>query len=70
MEKCVEAIKDESRSRSPLLKLFALEAMHNILSIRPGRAEYLNASLVPEQGELRHAALEVFFEKRFAIFIT
>lgn len=70
MEKCVEAIKDESRNRSPLLKLFALEAMHNILSVRPGRAEYLNTSLVPEQGELRQAALEVFFEKRFAIFIT
>ena len=70
MEKCVEAIKDESRSRSPLLKLFALEAMYNILSIRPGRAEYLNASLVPEQGELRQAALEVFYEKRLSIFIT
>lgn len=66
----MEVIKDDSRSHSPLLKLFALEAMFNILSVRPGRAEYLNASLVPEQGELRHAALEIFYEKKFSIFLT
>ena len=66
----MEVIKDDSRSHSPLLKLFALEAMFNILSVRPSRAEYLNASLVPEQGELRHAALEIFYEKKFSIFLT
>lgn len=66
----MEVIKDEARSHSPLLKLFALEALFNILSVRPGRAEYLNASAVPEQGELRHAALEIFFEKKFAIFLS
>lgn len=70
MNKCVEVIKDEQRCRPPLLKLFALDALFNILSARPGRTEYLNASLVPEQGELRHAALEMFYEARFSIFLT
>ena len=70
MDKCVEVIKDEARTRPPLLKQFALEAMYNILAVRPGRVEYLNTALVPEQGELRNAALETFFEARFAIFMT
>lgn len=69
MEMCMEVIKDEKRIKPELLKIFALEAMHNILSMRPGRAEYLNSSNVPEQGELRQAAVEKFYEGRFAIFI-
>jgi hypothetical protein len=69
LECCVEVIRDEERMRPELLKLFALEAMHNILSVRPGRVEYLNAQAVPEQGELRQAAVEKFYESRFTIFI-
>ena len=37
-------ICDEKRLKPQLLKIFALEAMHNILSIRPGRAEYLTCT--------------------------
>ena len=69
MELCAEVIRDEKRLKPQLLKIFALEAMHNILSIRPGRAEYLNTSQVPEMGELRQAAVERFYESRFIIFI-
>lgn len=69
MNLCVVVVKDEERSRPPLLKVFALEALFNILSVRPGRVEFLNTSQVPEQGELRNAAVEKFFEARFAIFI-
>lgn len=69
MNRCMEVAKDEARCRPPLLKVFALEALFNILSVRPGRVEFLNTSQVPEQGELRNAAVEKFFEARFSIFI-
>jgi hypothetical protein len=69
MEMCVEAIRDTDRTRPQLLKIFALEAMHNILAVRPGRAEYLNSQRVPEQGELRRAAVEKFYEDKFSIFL-
>lgn len=69
MELCVEAITDADRTRPQLLKIFAMEAMHTILSAREGRGEYLNTQNVLEQGELRRAAVEKFYEDKFAIFI-
>ena len=65
----MEVVADEDRSRPPLLKVFALEALNTILSARAGRLEYLDASAVPEQGELRQAAVEKFYEARFIIFV-
>ena len=69
MERCLEVIEDSQRQCPQLLKTFALDAIHNILSVRPGRAEYLSTALVQEQGELRQAAVEKFYEARFAHFI-
>ena len=69
MNHCIKVVRDVEHSRPPLLKVFALEALHNMLSMRPGRLEYLNTDVVTEQGELRNAALEKFYEARFSIFI-
>jgi len=69
MEYCVGVVKDEHHIYPPLLKVFALEALHNILYVRAGRLEYIDTSQVPEQGELRQAAVEKFLEKKFSIFI-
>ena len=69
LNKCVEVVKDVERNRPPLLKIFALEALHNILAVRAGRVEYLNTNVVTEQGELRAAAIEKFYESKLVIFI-
>ena len=68
MHLCVDVIKDVDNKLPPHLKIFALEAFHNIISLRPGRLEFLDTSSVPEQGELRNAAVEKFLGKRFGIF--
>lgn len=65
---CVSFIKDVEKKHPPLLKIFAMEAFYNIMSVRPGRLEYLNTNLVPEQGELRQAAVEKFIADRVTIF--
>lgn len=68
MDRCVAVIRD--RNADPLCLTFAASAFYNILSVRPGRLEYLNTDLVPEQGELRAAAVEAFVTRRLSIFNT
>jgi hypothetical protein len=68
MEMCMALVRDKDGTCDPLLKIFATSALYNILSIRPGRLEFLNTNLVSEQGELRTAAVEAFLADRLTIF--
>jgi hypothetical protein len=68
MEMCLALVRDVDGTCDPLLKVFATSAFYNILSIRPGRLEFLNTNLVHEQGELRTAAVEAFLADRLAVF--
>ena len=61
-------IRDNEKCFDVTLKIFATSAFYNLLSVRPGRLEYLNTNLVPEQGELRNAAVEAFLADRLSIF--
>jgi hypothetical protein len=65
---CVDVIVDEDHKHEEVLKVFALRALHNILSTRPGRLEFLSTASVPEQGDLRQAAVVAFYNKRMGIF--
>jgi hypothetical protein len=66
---CSEIIKDEKKIYPTLLKIFALEALFNIMYERAGRLEFLDTSAVTEQGELRQAAVEKFMEDKFSVFM-
>lgn len=68
MDRCVMIIRDAENNQPTLLKLFVMEAFHNILCARAGRLDYLDTSVVPEQGELRDAAVERFLEHRLTLF--
>lgn len=68
MERCVAIIRDPQKEHDSLLKIFATSAFYNILSVRPGRLDYLDTNLVSEQGELRNAAVEAFLADRLSIF--
>lgn len=63
----MEILRDREKRYSSTLKIFAASAFYNILSVRPGRLEYLNTNLVPEQGELRNAAIEAFLKDRICV---
>ena len=50
------------------MKVFALRALHNILSIRPGRLDFLATDTVMAVGELRQIALEKHLKGKLEIF--
>jgi hypothetical protein len=65
---CAEVIEDRQRNQHALVKLSAMKAFHNILSVRAARAEYLSLEKVKEQGPGRDAAIEEFYKRRIGMF--
>lgn len=63
-----EVIRDNEKRYPVLLKIFAMRAFHNILSVRPGRLDYLNTDCILEQGEARDAAVEAYHKDLLTIF--
>lgn len=51
----------------PSLATFALEALHNLLAVRAGRAEFLSAEHIASTGFLRQTALANFHKQRLGI---
>ncbi|RYH07754.1 hypothetical protein EON65_41495 [archaeon] len=51
-----------------MMKIFALRALHNILSVRPGRLEFLDTDSVMAIGEFRQAAMEKHLKGKLEIF--
>eukprot|EP01031_Cornospumella_fuschlensis_P025147 gene25147-30368_t len=68
IDRCVEIIVDKDNVKSNMMKVFALRALHNILSIRPGRAEFLETDSVMAIGEFRQAAMEKHLKTKLEIF--
>jgi hypothetical protein len=52
-----------------LTQVFAMHALHNIISTTAGRTEYFNIVGVTEVGDGRHIAIETFITARIMIFI-
>mmetsp|Transcript_12987 Transcript_12987/g.19545 ORF Transcript_12987/g.19545 Transcript_12987/m.19545 type:complete len:495 (-) Transcript_12987:1786-3270(-) len=69
MDLCVETIRDPNSTIPQLVKVFALNAFHNILSIRAGRLEYLNTNSIHEIGDERQKAIERYLYGRLSIFV-
>jgi hypothetical protein len=68
MDLCVESIRDPNGTVPQLVKVFALNAFHNILSLRAGRLEYLNTNSIHEIGDERQKAVERYLYGRLSIF--
>lgn len=64
---CVEVAVDRANFYSATTKVFALLAMHNILSTTAGRTEYFNTSSITEMGEGRAVAIETFITKKIMV---
>lgn len=69
MDIVVETIKDEKKEISDLIKVFALNAFHNILSTRAGRVEFVNTNSIREIGDERQKAIERYLNSRLSIFL-
>lgn len=68
MDICLDIVIDADGRRPILLKIAALNALHNIFSNRPGRLDFLNTDSVMEQGEFRQAAMEAYLKTKLRIF--
>ncbi len=65
---CLRVIRDPEGELSQLYKVYAMRALHNIMTARPARVEYLSQEKVTVQGEFREAAIEAFYKDRLGIF--
>jgi len=69
MEIIISTIADVNDVLSALVKVFALNAFHNILSVRAGRLEFIDTKSIRESGEERQKAIQRYLSSRFSIFI-
>jgi hypothetical protein len=66
---CIEIITDKQRVYAGLHKVFALNAMHNLLAVRSGRVEYVDMQKVQGvQGEGRAMAIEQHIATKLKMF--
>lgn len=68
MQLCMDIVIDKERKYPTTLKIYAFEAFNNIISLRVARMEFIDTNRVPEQGELRDAAVEAYLNQRLSIF--
>lgn len=63
-----KAISDTTNAVDQTIRVFALYALHNILSTMAGRAEYFSIVSITEIGEGRNLAIEAFIGGRILVF--
>lgn len=68
MDIIISTIADVDERISALVKVFALNAFHNILSIRAGRLDFLDTKSIREAGDERQKAIERYLHGRLSIF--
>ena len=68
MDIIISTISDVHEEISALVKVFALNAFHNILSVRAGRLDFLDTKSIREAGDERQKAIERYLHNRLSIF--
>lgn len=67
MRKCLEVIEDVESQYNQTLQLFALYALHNMLVVPAGKAEYFNTMALQDIGVNRTLAIEKFIGSRVTV---
>lgn len=70
LERCIATIRPAAATVPLLTQIFAMRALLNVLSARPGRREFLSTHSVEAKGDDRNDAVDIFLGSRLTLFNT
>ncbi len=68
LNRLIDMLGNPHHPSSLIEKLFMLRALHTLLSVRPGRAEFFSIKDIKEEGDERQKAIDAFYQARVGMF--